>query len=84
MAVSIINLVLCIIILALGIWGYVKKKNHFVLFMGIAFGLFGVVHLMDILGVPAYLLALIIVIRLAAYVLIIFSMSKYLIKNKKA
>lgn len=82
MTVSIINLVLCAVILAIGILGYVKKKNNFALFIGIAFGLFGVVHLMDILGVPASLLALIIVIRLAAYLLIIFTMLKYLIKKK--
>jgi len=80
--VSIINLVLCAVILAIGIWGYVKKKKNFVLFIGIAFGLFGVVHLMDILGSPAYMLALIIILRLAAYLLIIFTMLRYLIKKK--
>ena len=49
MALLIVNLVLCIVILALGIWGYYRKKNDFTLYVGIAFGLFGVTHLMDIL-----------------------------------
>ena len=35
-----VNLVLCIIILALGIWGYNKKKGDVPLYIGIAFGLY--------------------------------------------
>ena len=32
------NFVLCVVILALGIWAYVKKKNDVPLYIGIAFG----------------------------------------------
>ena len=44
------HLVLCVIIVGLGILGYSKKKYDVPLYIGIAFGLFGVSHLMRILG----------------------------------
>ncbi len=81
MAVLIVNLVLCIVILALGIWIYFRKKNNFTLYIGVAFGLFGVTHLMDILGLPASLSALIIAIRLIGYLLVIFALYKVITRK---
>jgi uncharacterized membrane protein (UPF0136 family) len=69
-----VNLVLCIIILALGIIGYRRSGKTFPLYIGIAFGLFGVSHLLTILGLKEELAALLIVVRTAAYLLVAFAL----------
>ena len=74
MSILIVNLVLCIIILVLGIWGYMKKKGDAPLYTGIAFGLFGISHLLNILGLAAGMNALIVAIRFIAYLLVIFAL----------
>jgi len=79
MTVSIINIILCVVILVFGIWIYNSKKNDFALYVGIAFGLFGVTHLMDILGVPTSLSVLVIVIRLIGYLFVIFALYRAMI-----
>ena len=78
----IVNLVLCIIILGLGIWGYSKKKYDVPLYIGIAFGLFGISHLMKILGIAESVAALLITIRLIAYLLVVFALYRVVAKNK--
>jgi len=80
-SVTIVNLVLCVIILALGIWGYSKKKNDVPLYIGIAFGLFGVSHLLTLLGLAAGLTAFLIVIRLIAYLLVVFALYRILARR---
>jgi len=75
------NFVLCIIILALGIWAYVKKKNDVPLYIGIAFGLFAVSHLMTLLGLAAGLTAFLITIRIIAYLLVVFALYRILAKK---
>lgn len=76
MAVTLVNLILCIIILCLGIWGYSKKKGDVVLYIGIAFGLFGVSHIFTLLGLAAGLDVLLIIVRLIAYLLVLFALYK--------
>ena len=78
-----INLLLCVIILALGIWSYVKNKVDWPLYIGIAFGLFGISHLITILGMAAGLAAFLIVIRLIAYLLVVFTLVMALVKKQK-
>ena len=75
------NFVLCIIILALGIWAYVKKKNDVPLYIGIAFGLFAVSHLMTLLGLAAGLTAFLITIRIIAYLPVVFALYRILAKK---
>jgi uncharacterized membrane protein (UPF0136 family) len=75
------NFVLCIVILALGIWAYVKKKDDVPLYIGIAFGLFAVSHLMTLLGLAAGLTVLLIAIRLIAYLLVVFALYRLLVKK---
>ena len=75
------NFVLCIIILALGIWAYVKKKDDVPLYIGIAFGLFAVSHLMTLLGLAAGLTVFLIAIRLIAYLLVVFALYRILAKK---
>jgi hypothetical protein len=79
--VTTINFVLCVVILALGIWAYAKKKGDVPLYIGIAFGLFAISHLMTLLGLAAGLTALLIVIRLIAYLLVVFALCKILFKK---
>ncbi len=75
------NFVLCIVILALGKWAYVKKKNDVSLYIGIAFGLFAVSHLMTLLGLAAGLTVFLIAIRLIAYLLVVFALYRILAKK---
>jgi uncharacterized membrane protein (UPF0136 family) len=72
--IYIINLTLCIIILVLGVFGYRKTGNPVPLYVGIAFGLFGVSHLATILGLKESLEAVLIVIRTAAYLVVIVAL----------
>lgn len=76
--VTTINFVLCIVILALGNWAYVKKKDDVPLCLGIAFGLFAVSHLMTLLGLAAGLTVFLIAIRLIAYLLVVFALYRIL------
>lgn len=78
-----LNLVLCVAILALGYWGYTAKKNKMSLFIGIAFGLFGISHLVNILGYAVKLESIMIIIRLIGYLIVVFALYKLGIKNKK-
>jgi hypothetical protein len=76
--IYIINLALCIIIFALGFLGYKKGGNRIPLYVGIAFGLFGISHLTTILGFKDALEAALIVIRTIAYLTVIVALYKFL------
>ena len=65
------NLILCVVILILGCIGYCKTKDIMPLLVGIAFGLFGVSHLMTLLGLREALTTFLIVIRTIAYLLVL-------------
>ena len=80
--VYIVNFLLCAIILIMGIIENSRNKTHLPLFVGLAFGLFGVSHLMAIFGVAASLSLLVIAIRLAAYLLVIYSLYLLIAKKK--
>jgi len=64
------NLILCVIILVLGIVGYRNSGDMTPLFIGIAFGLFGVSHLLTLLNLKDTLTVFLIVIRTIAYVMV--------------
>ena len=78
--IYIVNLTLCIIIFLLGFFGYRKNGNPVPLYVGIAFGLFGVSNLETILGLKYALEVFLIVIRIVAYLLVIFAL--YTILNR--
>ena len=79
--VTTINFILCLIILGLGIWAYVKKKDHVPLFVAIAFGLFGISHLITIMGMAGGLEKLLVLIRLVAYILVIVALWRILARK---
>ena len=68
------NLVLCVIILVLGCLSYKKSRDKWPLYIGIAFGLFGVSHLVTLLGLKEALTTFLIVIRTLAYLLVAFTL----------
>ena len=82
--VTISNLVLSTIILIMGIWEYTRGKSRSVLYIGIAFGLFAVTHLLSLLGLSATLSALILVIRVLGYLTVIYAIYIIMAKKKNA
>ena len=72
--IYILNLVLCVIILILGCLGYKKSGNKLPLYIGIAFGLFGVSHLATLLGLKETLTVALIVIRTLGYLIVVFTL----------
>ncbi len=79
--IYITNLILCIIILVLGCIGYKKSGDMSPLWIGIAFGLFGVSHLMTLLGLKDALTTFLIVIRTIAYLLVVFALYRVAFKR---
>ena len=71
---SIVNLVLCAVILTFGLIGWRRSGKVFALYVGIAFGLFGLSHLATILGLKESLETALIVVRTLAYVLVAFAL----------
>ena len=69
-----VNLVLCIATLILGVLGYRRSKSAVPLYVGIAFGLFGLSHLATLLGLKDSLEVVLVVVRTAAYLLVAFAL----------
>jgi hypothetical protein len=81
--VYVINLVLCVVIFVFGLMGWSRSKKVFPLYIGIAFGLFGLSHLATILGQAAQLEVPLIIIRLAAYLIVLYAVYKVAFGSKK-
>ena len=75
------NLILCVIILVLGIIGYKKRGGKAPLYIGIAFGLFGISHLLTLLELKETLTTFLIVIRTLAYLIVIFTLYRVAFKR---
>ena len=71
-----LNLVLCIAIVTLGYWGCKKKEDKVPLYIGTAFGLFGISHLATLLGLKETLTDILITIRTLAYLTVAFALYK--------
>jgi hypothetical protein len=71
-----VNLVLCIVILVFGYWGHKKREDRVPLYIGIAFGFFGISHLATLLGLKETLTDVLIVIRALAYLIVVFALYK--------
>ena len=78
--IYIVNLTLCLVILFLGVFGWRKTGNFTPVYVGVAFGLFGVSHFATILGLKDILEVFLIIIRTVAYLLIVFAL--YMILRK--
>jgi hypothetical protein len=75
--VTVINFVLCVVILGLGISVYSRKKDTAALYIGAAFGLFAVSHLTTLLGLSEAFTGTLIAIRTVAYLTVILALFKH-------
>jgi len=64
-----LNLIFCVITLALGITGHLKMKRMWPLLLGIAFAFFGVSHLFTIIGIEESQEVVMVVTRIIGYLL---------------
>ena len=69
--VYIVNLILCTIILVLGCLGYNKSRNRASLFVGIAFGIFGISYIIALFDLGKTPTSILIIIRILAYLIVI-------------
>ncbi|MCK9357395.1 MAG: hypothetical protein M0R22_09685 [Dehalococcoidia bacterium] len=67
MNITLVNLILAAAVCVLGLWAYARKTSRSALFVGMAFGLFAVAHLLTLLGLAASLNTLLTVIRVLGY-----------------
>jgi hypothetical protein len=81
--IYVVNLVLCVAILLLGYWGYRKRRNVVPLLIGVAFGLFGISHLVTLFGLAGDWASVLIVIRVLAYLTVVFALYKYVTAKTK-
>jgi hypothetical protein len=68
-----LNLVFCVVIVALGYWAYRKKGNIMAIYIALAFGLFGISHLAILLGAKSSEISLW-VIRALGYIVVILAL----------
>jgi len=79
--ITAVNLVLSVIILVLGYWGYKKSNDKVPLYIGIAFGLFGISHLATLLDFKQSLESVLIIIRTLAYLTVIYAVYTVALKR---
>ncbi len=72
--ITVVNLILCIVIFAFGLVSWQRTKVGVELYVGIAFGLFGLSHLATLLGWNAALNTFLIIIRTLAYLLVTYAL----------
>ena len=70
MLLNVINIVLCVVIVIMGYLAYKKNQKTPALFIGIAFGIFGLSHILTIVGLAESLMDFLITIRAVAYLLV--------------
>ena len=71
-----VNLVLSVVVVALAIVAYTSKKSRIAMYVGVGFALFGVSHLMALIGLAASLADVLLVVRTLGYLVIIFALYK--------
>lgn len=72
--VIVVNFVLATVIFILGLALFARKKSLVALYVGVAFGLFAVSHLVTLLGFAASLEIMLIGVRTLAYLIVIFAL----------
>ena len=75
--VTLVNLLLCLAIVALGLLGYRRSKHTLPLMLAVVFALFGASHLMILLGLFEDLEMVVFAIRVAGYALVIYLLYRY-------
>ena len=75
------NLILCIIIVILGFLGFRRTKDRWPLYIAISFGLFGLSHLLTLLGLKEVLTSFLIAIRTIAYLMVVYTLYRVAFKK---
>jgi hypothetical protein len=71
--ITLVNLILCIAIVVFGCVGFKRAKDKWPLYIAISFGLFGLSHLLTLLGFKETLETFLIGIRTVAYLLVLYT-----------
>jgi uncharacterized membrane protein len=79
--ITLVNLILCIAIVVLGCVGFKKAQDKWPLYIAITFGLFGLSHLLTLVGLKDTLEAFLITIRTIAYLLVIYTVYRVAFKK---
>jgi len=69
-----INLLLSVMIMAVGCFGYAKSNNKAPYYIGAAFGLFAISHLITLFNLTSELAVTMILIRIFGYLIVLFSL----------
>lgn len=80
--VNLVNLVLCLLILAVGCFDYARTKIRGPFNIGVAFGLFAVSHAISFFGMQRSLALTVILIRIFAYLIVLLSLWEMRSKSK--
>jgi hypothetical protein len=64
------NVIACLVIFILGIVGYARSKEMWLLFIGIAFVLFGITHVFTLFDLQETLATYILAIRIVGYLVV--------------
>lgn len=72
--ITAVNLVLSLAIFLLAIAAYVKRKHQMAMYIGIAFALFALSHLLTLLGMATALTTFLIIVRTLAYLVVIYAL----------
>lgn len=75
--VTLANLLLCLAIVALGVIGYRRSKHTLPLMLAVVFALFGLSHLLVLLGLFEELGIAVFVIRISGYGLVLYLLYRY-------
>jgi hypothetical protein len=75
--VTLVNLLLCLVIVSMGSLGYRRSKHTLPLMMAVIFALFALSHIMVLLGLTGDLGMVVAAIRVAAYGLVIYLLYRY-------
>ncbi len=68
--IGIVNLILSLAILALGCWDYARTKRQTPFFIGAAFGLFGISHLIALMGLEKQFEFTVVLVRISGYLIV--------------
>jgi hypothetical protein len=79
--ITLVNLILCVAIVVFGSVGFKRTRERWPLYIAITFGLFGLSHLLALLGLKETLEGFLITIRTIAYLLVVYTV--YLVAFKK-
>ena len=72
--IVVLNLILCVIIAALGYLVYRRKKFRTAVSISLAFALFGLSHFVTLIGLASLLQDLLVVVRTVAYLVVVFAL----------